>query len=247
MPSELFRIAVGRRLRVKFLQEFATCPCCGAALDAYMDHALVCACRGDRTLRHNSARDSFFVEAREAGVRAEREKLGLLPLRPGDESLRGERLSNGRRPADVWFPGWSDNSPCAVDFAITSGLQVANLASAASDPASIWGSYEEFKRRHLDTEERCLERGFIIRPFIIEAHGGGFGPVARRICARVAKAAAATSGEDVEVKAADLLRRISISLHRENARAILRRLPTQEGGSMAPSPAAWAEEAHAWQ
>ena len=112
----------------------------------------------------------------------------------------------------------------------------------------VWGSYEEFKRRHQDTEELCLERGLLFQPFVAEAHGGGFGPVARRICGRVARAAAAISGEEVESKAADMLRRISTAIHRENARAVFRRMPLVEGGCVGPAPAAWAEEAHAqWQ
>ena len=46
MDSELFRIAVARRLRVPLLDDYATCPTCGENLDIYMDHALVCPCGG---------------------------------------------------------------------------------------------------------------------------------------------------------------------------------------------------------
>jgi len=41
LPSELHRIAVARRLRLKLLHENA-----GVGLDVYMDHALVCMCGG---------------------------------------------------------------------------------------------------------------------------------------------------------------------------------------------------------
>ena len=81
---------------------------------------------------------------------------------------------------------------------------------------------------------------------MIEAHGGGLAPTARRVVAHIAKAGAARDGEDVELQAATLLRRISISVHRQNARAVLRRLP---GPRVVPSgvpPEAWGEDL-AWQ
>ncbi len=50
-------------LRVRLLSEQAACPCCGSLLDAYFDHALVCSCSGDRTLRHIAILNSFFFVA----------------------------------------------------------------------------------------------------------------------------------------------------------------------------------------
>ena len=70
-----------------------------------------------------------------------------------------------------------------------------------------------------------MEQDLQFLPFVVEAHGRGFGPVARRVLGQVARAGAAREGEEVEVQAARLLRRMSISVHRENARATLRRLP----------------------
>ncbi len=78
-------------------------------------------------------------------------------------------------------------------------------------------------------------------PFVIEAHGGGLAPMARRVVAHIAKAVAARDGEVVEPQADTFPRRISISVHRENARVVLRRLP---GTWVAPSgvpPEAWGE------
>ena len=68
-------------------------------MDRWGDHALVCSCNGDRTLRHNAVRDAIFCEAIDAGVDAEREKAGLLPPKPDEEAAR-----NLRRPADVYLP-----------------------------------------------------------------------------------------------------------------------------------------------
>jgi hypothetical protein len=79
-------------------------------MDPFMDHALVCACGGDWTLCHNAIRDVVSACSLSAGIRAEKEKLGLLPARPDDEVLRGELLVRDWRPADIWYlahpAGW---------------------------------------------------------------------------------------------------------------------------------------------
>ena len=213
-----------------------------------MDNALVCGCGGDRTLRHNAARDALYADACEAGIRAEKEKTGLLPPRPDEDSLREERLSAGRRPADVWLASWDGSGPAAIDLAITSGMRADRLSAAADDPTTIWGSYEDFKRGHMNTAAECHQQNLAFMPFVIEAHGGGFGPVARRVCSHVARAAAAREGETVEVQAASLMRRISTTVIRENARSVLRRLPRPAAAAACSSPAAWGEDAQAmWQ
>jgi hypothetical protein len=242
VSSELFKISVARRLRMRLLHEHSACPCCGAGMDVFMDHALVCPCGGDRTLRHNALRDCFFRFVVEFfGIKAQKEKQGLLPARPQDESVQGDVLRSGLRPADVWLPSYSDGKPCAVDFAVTSGLRSDCVRSAANDPSPIWEAYENFKRRHADTATRCSDQGMSFEPFVVEAHGGGFGVVARRICAHVAKVGAAKDGCEVEVQAASLFRSMSISVHRENARAVLRRLTPPSTGAAGPHPDAWAD------
>ncbi len=46
-------------------------------------------------------------------------------------------------------------------------------------------------RQRLDTATACQENGFGFLPFIVEARGGGLGPVARRVVSLMAKTAAA--------------------------------------------------------
>ena len=242
MDSELYRIALARRMRVPLLDETATCSACGACLDVFMDHALVCSCGGDRTLRHNAIRGAFFEEAQAAGVHCEREKTNLIPQRPDDEKLRGEDQRNGRRPADVWLAHWANGRAGAVDFAVTSGLRNDLMSMAAQDPAGVWGQYEQFKRQYLNTEACCSERNIQFLPFVVEAHGGGLGPVARKVCATIAQAAAARAGEKVKYQAANLLRRITFTLQRENARTVLRRLHAQAVGFSGSAHEAWGED-----
>ena len=76
-----------------------------------------------------------------------------------------------------------------VDFAVTSGLRDDLVNEARQDPAAVWGRYEDMKRSYKDTAAECQRQGL---PFVVEAYGGGFGPMARRVVAHIAKAGAAT-------------------------------------------------------
>ena len=146
----------------------------------------------------------------------------------------------------MWLASWVGNAGAAVDFAVSSGLRSDRIAPAAADPSVVWRQYEDFKKGYLNTEADCNRQGFSFLPFVVEAHGGGLGPIARQVVARLAKARAAREGESVETSAADLLRRISTSVHREVARAVLRRLPTPAAAPPAPQPEAWGD-AMEWQ
>ncbi len=78
-------------------------------------------------------------------------------------------------------------------------------------------------------------------PFVVEAHGGGLSQGARQVLAYLAKVGAAREGGEVELQAASLMRSISISLQRENVRAILRRLQVGLPQVASANPSAWAE------
>eukprot|EP00971_Amphidinium_carterae_P233677 4637235-Amphidinium_carterae.1 len=57
--------------------EQSLCPYCGEAIGVYGDHALVCSCSGDA--RHHHVRNAIADAALGAGLRPEKEKMGLLP------------------------------------------------------------------------------------------------------------------------------------------------------------------------
>ena len=102
MDPDLFRIALARRLRLKLSDKPQWCPFCCEILDPYGDHALTCACKGDRTVRHNKFRNIVWEESRTAGLDTEKEKANLLPERPSQDEIR---CSSGRRPADIFWKG----------------------------------------------------------------------------------------------------------------------------------------------
>ena len=84
-------------------------------------------------------------------------------------------------------------------------------------------AYENFKRVYQDTEQTCRAEGITFIPVICEADGGGWGPAAHTVWSELAKTKAMLTGELCSTIANRLLQSLGLILHRENARAILRR------------------------
>ena len=136
------------------------------------------------------------------------------------------RDPNGqRRPADVYLPKWRRGTPAALDFAVTCGLRSDFVQRSAEDGSALVKAYEDFKRTHLNTEIICREEGISFIPVVCEADGGGWGPAAHRVWSELAKYKSIMTGEQVSIIVGRLLQSLSLVLHRENARAILRRSP----------------------
>ena len=122
-------------------EEDSFCPCCGQCSDRWGDHALACACNGNRMVRHNAVRNICYEEARLFGARPELEKAGLLPSRPGDDGLPATTAA--RRPADIWLPRGMQGDAEALDFACSSGLQAGLVRQVAAEPGEVFVRYEE--------------------------------------------------------------------------------------------------------
>ena len=129
------------------------------------------------------------------------------------------------------MPRWYLGGPAAFDFAVTSGLRADSVSQSARDGSSATTAYEAHKRSYLDTAAQCEEEGLTFIPMAMEAHGGSWGLAARRAWAQVAKAAAQLTGDPPAEIAERHLQRLSVILHRENARAIVRRSAGAIGGS----------------
>ena len=236
MDSALFETCLRRRLRMPIFDGDSFCPMCGEVLDSWGDHCLTCSCGGDRTLRHNAVRDVVFRCATAAGLRPEREKAGLLPRRPDADGLGP--TAGTRRPADIWVPRGQNSDGEAWDFAVTSALRADCLRESTVEPTAAFSRYESFKRDFQGTAQSCNAAGFAFQPCIFEAHGGGFSGLVRGLLDWVAGREAATTGDARGSTSLRLAQRISIVLHRETARAILRRSspPSEEG---VPDSSAW--------
>ena len=231
--GQLFRIMVQRWLRVQLYEEEFHCPYCDEIVDRYADHCLTCACGGDRTKRHNLLRNEVFYLCNSSGLSPELERPGLLELRPliGVTQESGARRDPNvnRRPADVYIPRWRRGAPAALDLAVTSGLRNDLVTKSAEDGSAAVNAYEDFKRTYLNTEAICQQEGITFIPLVCEADGGGWGPAAHRVWSVLAKYKSVRTGEQDSTIATHLLQSLGLILHRENARAILRRTPNSLG------------------
>ena len=245
IDAPLFKVEVLRRIRMPVFEEDDFCPLCGQVSDKWGDHALVCQCCGDRTIRHNALRNVCFEEATDGGIRPEREKAGLLPGRPGTDGLPDAPLRNLRRPADVWLPKGVNGGGEALDFAVTSGMRSDRFREAATSPEAAFQRYEKLKREYKQTEQSCSSAGFRFVHMVLEAHAGGWGPSARVVLDWLAQQVAAAQHIEPHAASLKIAQRLSCVLHRENARAVLRRKRAVEASC--PLPSGWDSPAEGWQ
>ena len=82
--------------------------------------------------------------------------------------------------------------------------------------------YEDFKRNHLSTERLCMEDSFVFGPMVAEACAGSWGPSATKIFVELAKTKSVLTGESQEV--VQTFQNLGFVLHKENARAVVRRI-----------------------
>ena len=144
----------------------------------------------------------------------------------------------------MWLPRGPGGSGEALDFAVSSGMQAGVVREAAQAPELLFERYERLKCEHLQTAQSCSAAGFSFVPMVLEGHGGAWSPAARRMLDWLAGRQSALSGEGRGEVSLRLAQRMSCILHRENARAILRR-------TILPAPlvhsSAWSLGTDAWQ
>ena len=101
-----------------------------------------------------------------------------------------------------------------------------SVTDSIRDPDAATTKYEDFKCSYKDTASQCQDQGMSFVFVVVEAVGGGWGKVARGVWSELAKTSALAIGElETERTSAIMLRqRLSMTLHRENARACLRRI-----------------------
>ena len=111
----------------------------------------------------------------------------------------------------------------ALDFAVTSGMREDTINATIIDASSADVNYEGFKNSHMDTARLCQDEGLGFTPVIVEAHGGAWGPAAQSIFSELANCQSQITGESKDMLLSQLYQNLGVILHRENARAVLRR------------------------
>ena len=72
---------------------------------------------------------------------------------------------------------------------------------------------------------------------VVEAHSGAWSPNARRVLDWLAAGQSAIRGQHKDMTSLIIAQRLSVALHRENARAIMKRGVET---AVAPAPSGWA-------
>ena len=193
----------------------------------------------NQVYRALALRKPLAERAHAAGLSPEIEKPNLLPARPAElgaceAGAVGESVGGGRRPADVFVPHWGLHGPAVFDLAVTSGLRCGAAAASAADGSHTCAAYEERKRSHLNTAALCRDQGLQFLPLIAESSCGGWGREAIKVWRTLGALLAAKSGDGSGAATEQLLQCLSVTLQRENARAVLRRLP--DGAQSASTP-----------
>ena len=165
---------------------------------------------------------SFMRQRRRLGCALRERTRICFPPRPASDGLRA--VDTARRPADVWIPRSRQGTAEALDFACTSGLRSDMLQRTSGNGNIVFEVYENAKKQHLDTESHCVANGFRFIPMVLESHGGGWSPLFRKTLDEITKIISSSSHDRNETASLRVAQRISVSLHRENARAVLRRL-----------------------
>ena len=216
-----FVAAVKLWLGLQFLPEDSWCPRCDQVLDRLCAHATCCMSGGDADRLHNALRDAVYVKCLEAGLTAEREQRNLLPDDPR------------RRPGDIYLPHWPGGQGIAMDFAVTSPLQLAGIRAAAGRELAAAEAYEEVKFADRDTARRCRDQGVRLVPMVAESFGG-WGPEAQKAFKVLGRTLSNASGTAHGVVVAQLYENLSVKLMRAAARSALARATNAAAASFCP-------------
>eukprot|EP00731_Ephydatia_muelleri_P011585 Em0006g479a len=195
------------------------CPHCpDHRLDPLGHHALTCKHGGDVVLRHNSLRDVFVEFCHRACLG------GQVEVGSGQGH---DRLNS--RPADVLVKNWHLGKPAAFDLTITSPLNPTTLTEAGVKCGSSAQVAEV--RKHAANDGKCKELGWVCIPLAVESYGC-WGMEAQESFKRLAARLAIQMGCSRSQATATLYQRLSLSLVRANARALLSRarVHLEEGG-----------------
>ena len=75
----------------------------------------------------------------------------------------------------------------------------------------------------MDTQTVCINEGFNFIPMVMEAVGGGWGTSANKVFLELANTKSLLTGESINTTLTQIHPNLQPILHKENARALLRR------------------------
>ena len=130
----------------------------------------------------------------------------------------------------------------AWDFAVTSGMRQDQLLRGTDRVSDILEDYERRKESYHDTKQRCEDRGFRFQPLVFEAHGGGWSKACQEVVKLISRRTHDAWGSlSLDCVTLNFAQRLSVCLQSENARAVLRRMKSAEGGDIVVEGVGWGD------
>ena len=207
MPDEA-QVILKWWLGLPLTPEGTPCPLCHHNMDAWGHHMLTCCSGGDVITRHNQLRDCIADFCHKACLSPQIEKgSGILPK---DQS----------RPADILVPNWSLSRPAAFDIKVINPLNLQFIQEAAQTCGHAAEMGEEAK--HSRNDEACALRGWSCISLVVEVFGG-WGNEAINVLLTISKKVATHLCRPLNEVISNIYSRLSLTLMRQNARAILAR------------------------
>jgi ubiquitin carboxyl-terminal hydrolase 44/49 len=217
VQSRPFRIMLRRHLGVPIPGHPSKCPLCARPCDSFGDHAGVCSAGGDKTRRHNAVRDILFLAARGAALSVEKEPKHLL-------------LHGGQKPADLLVRNYTEGfHASAFDVTISDTLQPTSLDRAAAESGYVARVAHEKKLQKY--QDSCRESNLAFFPMVWESTGGTTSTVHSTI-ESWSNQEADRGGLPRSRIRTRLYQRLSLTLQREYARMIMKRICTQDSSWM---------------
>ena len=200
------------------------CPRCSkVTCDENGYHQTTCRFGGNLGVRHNGIRDTLYYFALGGAVGAQREAAGLIP-------------GSAERPADILLGG---PPPEAADVAVTHSLQPKYIDGSFDDPGSAPIKHcEEHKVQRYRARLEAV--GVKFTPVVVDCWGA-WAPEAEEFVRRVAASVESRGSRPLAHCVSGIFQRLSLSLMRSNARALLQRLDPEDSPSWEDVPPVEAE------
>ena len=168
---------------------------------------------GDKTRRHDAVWDILFLAARGAALSVEREPKHLL--------LRG-----GKNPADLLIQNFSEGfHASAFDVFICDMMQSTSLHHSVVDTGYVAQAAHDRKAQKY--REACLEVNLDFFPMVWESTGGATSTV-HSMVESWSNQEADRCGLPCSTIQARLYQRLLLTLQRDLARMVMKRMSTQD-------------------
>jgi hypothetical protein len=206
---EVFQIAALFSIGAEIFPEVERCPVCNEAdLDKYGDHALVCQTLGGVVHRHNDAYKVFVQEARHGLVAINVEHV--IQITP-------EKTYKADIVLPYGIPGLLSQRT-ALDLVVTTNFCRTMVKAAAKEDLAT--AEKGADRKDKEHEEDLKKVGFMFCPLAFEATGGHT-PEVSNIANYFITQNSLMTGRPFTELSVNFWQRLSVTLQRSNATAIL--------------------------